>query len=243
VVFLLFLSVHASKALIFDCTYSVTTVWTQPNLYTCTAKVVYIGDARNVTGVSENHSPGKGNIDVKGLGITGQQIGFVPKDIKRFFPNLESFMIQSAGIREISAEDIEGFPKLRELHLYGNPITQVSNNLFAKTPLVESISFNQNPIQHSSQNVFDHLVNLKRLYLSGSDCLDESAYNRTEVVKLVRKIKVFCPPTTDMVKEENLDSAEFRRKVDEQVAERLNPLQLQVTQLQNRVDFLESQKP
>jgi hypothetical protein len=243
VIFILLLGVLASKALVIDCTYSVRTTWSLGNLYTCTAKVVFVGDARYVTGVSVNHLSGKGNVDVKALGIEGQTIGFVPKDIKRFFPNLESFMMHRAGLREVYSVDIEGFPKLRELHLYGNPITQVSNNLFAKTPLVESISFNQNPIQHSSQNVFDHLVNLKRLYLSGSDCLDESAYNRTEVVKLVRKIKVFCPPTTDMVKEEILDSAEFRRKVDEQVAERLNPLQLQVTQLQNRVDFLESQKP
>jgi hypothetical protein len=46
-----------------------------------------------------------------------------------------------------------------------------------------------------------------------------------------------------MLKEEILESIEFRRKVDQQVAERLNPLQLQVTQLQNRVDVLESKKP
>jgi hypothetical protein len=228
------------EALIFDCDYGVRTIWTQPNLYYCTAKVVVIGDSRNLTDVSQNHLPGKSNIDVKGFSLTGAKIGGrLPSNIANFFPNLESIHV-TTSIDEISREDIEKFINLKELHLYNNKIVNINNNLLAGNPKVQAISFNENPVRHVALNVFDHLLDLKHMIIWGP-CLQETT-NRTAVKEIIFRVTVYCPPTSQMINEAMMNSIEFQRAIDEQVAVRVNPLQYQVYELEKRVSELEKRQ-
>jgi hypothetical protein len=84
-VLLLLSSFSLSFALKLDCTYTIVT-WNLPGkLYTCGAAVVRSDSSKDVTGVSQNHSPGKNNDDVIGLLITNQAIDFFPGKISEFF--------------------------------------------------------------------------------------------------------------------------------------------------------------
>lgn len=104
-----------SASIILDCTYSVRSWYPVGNAYTCDARLVRIGETRDVVGVSQNHENGLTDWDVKALRVVNQKIDLFPEDIELFFENLEVIHFAYVPIKSISKEDLKPFPRLRYL--------------------------------------------------------------------------------------------------------------------------------
>lgn len=181
----------ASKALRLNCNYSVTNAWKISSLYTCKAVVNYYGNSRAIDEVSSNHMSGKSNNDVKALVIDNQNIGFVPYNISRFFPNLESLRMHKTSISSVNRDSLRGLTKLRELYLYVNNIESISADMFIDNPYMAYITFDNNLVKHVAPKVFDYLYYLVTLYMRSNTCLnDRSDNNRANTIWIMFRIMV-----------------------------------------------------
>ena len=220
--FFAFSNVHS---VILDCNYQVQTLWMIQSIYACSARVIVVGDLRNVTEVSQNHVVGFSNEDVKGIVIEGQNLRFEPRNLETFFPNLEAFDIYRSQIQEILKGDIESLRNLRQLNLVGNNIQAINSNLFESNLKMTAISFSTNPIRNVDHKVFDHLEELSTLAFTETSCINLQYWNnRAGVLHLTFQIIVSCPPSFEMTQAKLLSGSEFQRTIDEKVAERTNPL-------------------
>ena len=213
--------------------------WKIPNIYTCTARIISVGDVRNVTDVSRNHLAGRNHSDVKGLSFRALGIKFLPSNIHEFFPNIESIDATNT-LEELSREDLSVFPKLKELHLNSNQVQVINSNLFAGNPNMTAISFISNPVRNVASGVFENLSQLTELRFDSVACHSQAAVNRAGVLSLIAKIIVQCPPTFDMnfemIEERLLNGLKFQKKIDEHVSELINPLTYSVFQVSKRLD-------
>lgn len=216
-IILLFTScmLFASDGIILDCTYSVINFWKINNLYSCSARILFIGDLRTVSDVTQNHLAPKTNSDVTGVAIRAQDIRLLPRNLNEFYPNLESYDFLSSKIQEISREDLKGFPKLKQLHLNDNQITSISPNTFDDNPLLIAVSFINNPILYVAHNVFDNLLNLYELRFDGARCLNQKALTRPAVVAMLFPVLIYCPPTFEMTEDKILDGTRFHSSMGE----------------------------
>lgn len=153
----------SSEALILECTYSVLSFWRVPSIYTCTGRIVFSGDPRFNTEVSQNHLEGRSDSDVAGVRIRDQAVGFVPLGINNFFPNLESFDMMRSDVAEVSSEALRGLSRLRQFSLFVNRVQIIDEALFRDNPHVIGISFGNNIVRHVAHKVFDHLSHLDSL--------------------------------------------------------------------------------
>jgi hypothetical protein len=218
-------------------------LWSLPLAYICNARIVSIGDSKHVTGVSTNHLPGYDNTKVLGFYVVDKPVGFLPRNISNFFPNIEGLGLYRMGITELKREDLEPFPKLKAIDLNGNKIEEVSNNLFAGNPLVHSIAFYRNPVRHVSQGVFDHLKDLFSLTFYESTCFNAYVANKTQIPDFILKLTVNCPQTFDMIYERTeaklLEGVKLEMKIDQQISERVNPLTWSLQQTDERLEEIE----
>jgi hypothetical protein len=234
--FSLFVCLAISDAIILDCTYQVQTLWMIQNIYVCSARVIVVGDLRNVTDVSQNHVTGMSNDDVRGIVVESQTLRFLPRNIDAFFPNLEALDVYRSQIQEVSQQDFENFLNLRQVNLVGNAIQVIQANLFEKNPLVSSISFSSNPIRHVDYKAFERLENLNTLAFQDTTCISRQHWSdRPGVLNLMFLLLVNCPPSFEMTEARLLNSSEFERSIDEQVAERMNPLTWNIFEMDQRL--------
>lgn len=105
--------VVTTNSLILDCTYSAINVWMVNNAYTCTARVIFVGNPQLITDVSTNHMAGRNNSDVKGVRIRSQPIEFIPFGLSNFFPNLESIDMAFSTVRTVSKNAFKGLKKIK----------------------------------------------------------------------------------------------------------------------------------
>lgn len=243
-IFIALTLISIASSLYLECTYSVRSFWTVPNIYTCTARIISVGDHRNVTDVSRNHLDGRSNSDVKGLSFRTLESKVLPLNIHEFFPNIESIDAKNT-LEELSREELSVFPKLKELLLNDNKVQVINSNLFAGNPNMTSISFIRNPVRNVAAGVFDHLSQLTKLHFDGVTCHSQAAVNRDDVLNLIAKIIVQCPPTFDMnfemIEERLLNGLMFHKKMDEHVSELINPLTYSVFQVNKRLDEVDEQ--
>lgn len=236
-IFLALISFEVSNSIILDCTYQIQTLWNIQNIYVCTARVIVVGDLRNVTDVSQNHMTGRTNDDVKGISIRGQTLRFVPRNIDAFFPNIESLFVQQSQIQELFSKDLKNLPNLREVNMDGNLIEVISADLFEENQNITGISFSLNPMKHIDYKAFEKLPNLTTLFFSNSLCISHQAWNnRAEVLRMIFLLLVNCPPSFEMTERRLVNGVELQKSVDVQVADRINPLTWNVFEMDQKLD-------
>lgn len=206
--------------LLIDCEYGLFGPINQPNYYECRARVIFDGDTKHVTDVSQNHLNGLNNSHVNGIVFHhGQTIPVTPGSLQSFFPNLESLSVYNSGVQELKKEDLKGLNRLKHIvfrdnkleilesdlfselpllisiNLIGNKLQVIEEDFFIGNPLLEIIDFSINPIKHVAYHVFDHLHSLRLLYFRYSSCVNRYAENnRTEVELIISSLIETCPP-------------------------------------------------
>ena len=87
-------------------------------MYSCNAENVTTSwNNRYVTEISGNHLPGMDNKDVKFLSIFHENCLFIPRNLDKFFPNLEDLTIRKSNIQFLMNGDLDGLNKLPTIQL------------------------------------------------------------------------------------------------------------------------------
>lgn len=229
-----------SDALILDCTYSMVHSWKVVHLYTCTAKVIFVGDPRNVSDVSHNHMNGKNNDDVQAVIIRTKEMTLMARDLYKFFPNLRSIDMYNSAVGEVHKEDFRNLTKLTEINLRGNQIKTLKSDLFSDNLNLEALNFISNPIKHVDHKVFDPLVKLTSLHFELVACFSQGfANNRANVELLIFRLFVNCPPSFEMTEQRILNGTQLKASTDTQVYNQIFPLAMEFREIKRRVEELE----
>lgn len=145
----------------------------------------------------------------------------------------------NSGLETITQDDISEHKNLKQLYLVPNKIQVIESNTFDKNPLIFALWFNENPIQHIGYNAFKSLNALTVLRFASTRCINQSVDgNRNNVISMMFDLLVKCPPSFEMSREKLLTGVEFQKSVDEQVSDRINPLQWSVFELTLQVNNL-----
>lgn len=115
--------------------------------YSCKATHARITEPTEVEAFIGKQIKGKTNDDVEILFIGFQMVEHFPKGLLKIFPNLTVLMITECGLKQIKKEDLVGFGKLEVLHLWGNKITVLEEDLLMNTPKLRYVSFRSNLIE------------------------------------------------------------------------------------------------
>lgn len=163
--------------------------------YTCDVGNERINTSSNDTEIIQiigEHKEGKINDDVKGIYSPNGRINFIPKDLTKFFTNIEHVWIGGADIEVITKED---FKKL-------------GKNL--KTLVLSS-----NKIKHIENGAFDGMENLIWLELIENPCTSKQDFvrgDRSKVLDLIRSVESKCkdphlltttPKTSGIIRDPN----------------------------------------
>lgn len=214
--------------------------WKIVHFYTCTAKVIFVGDPRVVTDVSHNHAAGKNHGDVQAVILRNRDMKFVPRDLHKFFPNLRSIDMYNSGVEEISREDLKNLTRLTEMNMRGNFIQVLRNDLFLDNTELQSLNFISNPMRHIDYKVFDPLKQLTSLHFELAVCLSQGfANNRANVELLIFRLFVNCPPTFEMTERRILEGTELRTATDKMIFTRVNPLNIEMREVNRRLAAIE----
>lgn len=230
---LLIVGIVACEAISLDCNFG-NVIWTNAGLaYTCTATIQGLG-IPVLTNVTGDHSENRTNDDVGALAISNQDMEFgIPQNIVDFFPNLIVLSLSNLGIYRVSSLDIAQFPALQVLILYRNQLDSLDGNLFVNNPLLLYINLSSNQIKHLGPNIFNPLRNLRVLRMTLNICIDEYADDAAKIAAFRWRASFQCPPSFEQIESEILNGNDFREIV--------NPLTLQIEELERRIEALEAE--
>ncbi|KAG5667495.1 hypothetical protein PVAND_015475 [Polypedilum vanderplanki] len=150
------------------------------------------GSQITVDSIEGKHLHDKMNNDVVAVRfVKVKNLGFLPKDLDKFFPNLIGIGTTNANLKELGQNDLKAFKNLKIISFGHNQLTTIEENMFKKNLGLEAIFLSQNPITNIDTDAFEGLSKLKILGLSGLKCREELGIGRNVegVKKLVEKVK------------------------------------------------------
>lgn len=195
--FELFLAVavaaSSADAVEFNCNFHDHSHSVVEEIYTCRPTVTSCASTTldDVTGF---HLAGRTNTDVKALWIEGENVPFIPQGISNYFENLIALTYISNQMPSITADDLQPFPLLEHLFLYGNHLASLDGDLFLYTPRMKYIYMGLSEIEHIGYDLVTNLDDLQQLHFEENNCINKTADSRTEVIKLGLELSVLCPP-------------------------------------------------
>lgn len=212
-------------------------MWRMTNLYTCTGRVLLLGDREIITDVTQNHIQGLNDSHVQSLSIQDPTLGFIPFGISEFFMNLESLDMYSSNVAMVSSQHFKGLHNLKQLRFNDNRVRIIDSNLFIDNPLMIAISFANNPIRHIGPNVFDAAPGITSLRFDGSSCWSKAVENsRENVTDLIYELNVYCPPSFNQLEAKILSGNEFNRLIEASI----DPVLRALIEAEGRIAYLES---
>jgi len=229
-----------SSGLMINCTFTFTSQGGEiGNVYTCRASVYFVGDTRTVTEINEeDHLVDKTSNDVEAF-YYEHPIGFTPRNVNSFFPNLKALHANSINSAELRREDVEGFKDLQYLRFSDNSLKELENDLFYNNHFLTSILLDSNPIRHVGHNVFNQLNRLTFLNMLSTTCISRSASEPADVERLVLDILIHCPPTLQMTEDKIVNGSPFTDRVEAQIKSELEVLISKQEVIENQLNHLE----
>lgn len=117
---------------------------------------------------------------------------FLPRDIQKFFPNLEKISISNTGLKIITSDNLRNFTKLKSLILRNNKLNELDYELLKFNPNIEEIDLSGNDLKYLGKNILKPLESLKKFDISNNICANETANNPSEIRKLKIKLNENC---------------------------------------------------
>lgn len=181
-------------AITINCEFYVTSTETFGPLkkpYQCAAKDLNVlGQPQaTVDKVSGAHAAGKTSNDTKLISIKKIKSDRIPKNIHKFFEQLEGIFAFSTGMKTLLKEDLDVFPKLRYLDAGFNQLTTLNSNTFEGNPDMEWIDFSDNKLNNIGVNLLTHLSKLDYADFQSNRCVDKKAQDKTNLYELSLALK------------------------------------------------------
>lgn len=222
---------------IFDCVYS-TENWPEPfgELYTCTP--YFSSESGPLTGVSGDHQPGKSNQDVKVVSISGQALHRIPKNIDKFFQNLEGLSVSHCYLKFFK-DDLKDFPKLRFLLANFNVNDEgINGDLLKALTQLEHVNFDYNEIANVGPGLLSHSPKLAFASFQGNLCIDSKTNTSYTVADIGRELSFKCPPSVDLIEEIIFDGKKFESAVKGMLEPNITVINNDLAKIENATALL-----
>jgi len=170
--------------------------------YVCTGTLLAEGrDSDILTTVNGIHQSGRSHIDVLGLFIIHQTMGFFPRNVEAFFPKITAFKFYGTGIFEITNNHLSPFPNLTYLDLDLNLITALDSDLFSGIELMKVISLNANKLMYIGHDFLSNgTATITNLLMRNNICVHDAATTPGSAVDyLVLRLRANCQPSTSQI--------------------------------------------
>lgn len=151
---------------------------------------------KTVSKITGANTRNNSTLDVRYLKVDESVVLYLPSELGKFFPKIETFRIEQAKLREIHQKDLP-FENLERFYAEGNDIQVLEKDLFKLTPKLKSISIKHNHLKHVDPNVFEHLSSLDFLSFTINPCLPQSSISFRHTEQVIEEVKENCPPRDD----------------------------------------------
>lgn len=156
-------------------------------VYQCEVSTIEPGTKTEVEEIKGNHHEGKNDSNVGLFYISRINVQRIPRDLEKFFPNLEIFYIAYTGLEEISADDLK-YPKLKRFTSLNNKFEVLESDLFKFTPKLRFIHIFGSPLSYIGKDLFSNLPELVYADLRKNICVDYVTLSSFDVPDLHEKI-------------------------------------------------------
>lgn len=158
--------------------------------------------------VTGEHEDGKSNDDVKFFRANGINFHCFPKNIAKFFKNIERVTVFDSKITSLGKYDLKSLgTKLKQFYAYNNKIEVIDGNTFEANLNLEIIHLGSNQMKFAGEGAFRNLLKLRGLWFFDNPCHNGYATDHDAVLNLVTEIESLCNKKPGWFKElENLTS-------------------------------------
>lgn len=160
--------------------------------YFCHGRVVDGNMNPNITDVVGQQIGNRTLNDVDSVRIVGQGLTVFPGNIEKFFPKATKVDLGQNRITHITNAEIRTIPKLRDLVLWGNSLTELEGNLLEGMCYFKFLDVDFNKIQHVGYN-FQFPEN-GLLFMQQNPCIHLTVFGVLEVIRVKSLFRSKCPP-------------------------------------------------
>jgi hypothetical protein len=118
---------------------------------------------------------------------------FIPKGILNVFPNATNLYFAGCAIATLNSDDLEDIPTLEIFVIYNGDIEHVPGDFFVSTPNIKVAAFYVNKIQQVGEGLFENLQSLERVDFRYNSCINERAWNASQIPGLIENLRLKCP--------------------------------------------------
>lgn len=130
--------------------------------------------------------------DVKSLNFESTTINYIPKEITKFFPNLERIRIYNSNLKSIEMADLNPFSKLKELELNHNQLELLPSDLFEFNQQLRYINFDYNSLKLVGENLLTSLQNLDKAKFQGCNCISDYENSKSSIPTMIANLRSQC---------------------------------------------------
>lgn len=235
-IFIFALTLSQINGILIDCEFKYARNRQHKNFehYKCYAKLITYENnediVSNIIGDGQ-HKRGKNDSDVTMFHSDKNIFKKFPKNIAKFFENIEMVDVYEAKLKEIHNNDLQQFGrKLKSLFLIRNELTKITTNDFVYNPNLEWINLSENNIVHVEYGTFSLLKKLNKLFFKLNPCHSGSANEPNALKELNEKIEVDCKSELYFQHQTEALDKKYEKLKDENAKMMLN-----ITQLQERI--------
>ena len=105
-------------------------------------------------------------VNLEHLILSYNSLKTVPEDLSKFFPKLETLLLASNRISDLTT--LNGLQNIKNLNLDKNLLTKIPNNVFSNFENLDKLSIQTNKITSIGEDSLDGLSKLKSLHLNGN---------------------------------------------------------------------------
>jgi Leucine-rich repeat (LRR) protein len=164
--------------------------------YTCTISNAQLANENTEILIGRIHNPEKNDSHVISVIFESSNLGFVPIDIFKTFPNLQNLKLNSVQLTEFNKfrnceklEYIEAWynkvrvlkkgtfsdcRNLKTLSLYSNQIDRIEADVFHSNAILSELRFDSNQINSIERSFFKNLKAISNFKLAGNKCVNRN---------------------------------------------------------------------
>ncbi|KAL7012946.1 hypothetical protein ACKWTF_015118 [Chironomus riparius] len=209
--------VHPSMSIIIECKYDTWNYNILGTIYDCSVENyprIVTHESAQITRINGEHKSPRSSDDVFGFQAVNKVIRYFPRDLEKFFKNIQAIYIGSSQLEQIHQSDLKPLINLTYFYLWSNNIQVIEDGLFDFNPHLQLIGLDENHIIHIHPNVFDHLHNLRFFWLKNAPCVQQNVHDsKKEVQKVIKMIKSQCISSEFLALDEQFKSLENASKI------------------------------
>lgn len=161
--------------------------------YQCTVKDINVTKPdTTVTGVSGNYAGKEFTKTVVRITIRQMICWFMPKGFENHYENILGLEISGSKLKKITRDDIEPFPKLRDLNLSHNMLTSLDVDFLDSNPMLKLLDVSSNSIHTMSVEMLDSVGGEVHLNFVNNVCLSLEGKSLRKANEIRREIMKNC---------------------------------------------------